>query len=116
MMQLKLFFMSVLSVLQVMHMALRPHALRLPPETNRTTVSGVGWSGSGFMIAYHIGVLDALVSHGVVELGVTPMAGSSGGAHVAVGAALGASQYMFIGPVKLSAVGGLTNRGLHHDS
>lgn len=53
-------------------------------------VSGVGWSGSGLMIFYHAGVLAELLEAGVVQPGITPMAGTSGGSHVSALACAGA--------------------------
>ncbi len=47
------------------------------------TIDGFGFSGSGFYIIYHMGVLDELISSGILVPGESVVAGASGGAHIA---------------------------------
>lgn len=47
------------------------------------TIDGFGFSGSGFYIIYHIGVLSELISSGLLVPGESVIAGASGGAHIA---------------------------------
>lgn len=45
---------------------------------------GVGISGTGLLVFFLLGALDALTKAGVIKIGKTPLAGSSGGAVLAI--------------------------------
>lgn len=57
---------------------------------------GIGISGTGLLVFFLLGALDALTKAGVIKPGVTPLAGSSGGSVLALAQCTGVSNAVFL--------------------